>query len=195
MNCNFWSCGSLGKLCFAMSKKALITVFASALLSPVLTHLILQSTRYWRRCCCFLFLPSFCTRLRLLRLLWIVRLWWRGSFSETRFSQGLSLYLVRFWLLLNLIRLLDADSFPLRIDLSISILVLYLVLWSFIFAIKQGFICILGEVLFRLFPMFLFMIMVLCLVMCLRYLLLQPRILMCGVVRGCCIFPLKFRLR
>ena len=178
-----------------MGKKALITVFASALLSPVLTHLILQSTCYRRGWCCFLFLFSFCVRLRFLRLLWIVWLWWRGSFTETWLSQRLSLYLVRFCLLLNLIRLLNTDGFPLRIDLSISILVLCLVLWSFIFAIKQGFVCIFSEVLLRLFSMFLFMIMVLYLVMCPRYLLLQARILVCGVMRRCCIFPLKIRLR
>ena len=178
-----------------MGKKALITVFASALLSPVLTHLILQSARYRRRCWCFLFLFSFCIRLRLLRLLWIVWLWWRGSFTKTWFSQRLSLYLVRFCLLLNLIRLLDADGFPLRIDLYISILVLCLALLSFIFAIKQGFVCIFCKVLLRLFSVFLFMIIVLNLVICPRCLLLQARILVCGVVRRCCIFPLKIRLR
>ena len=149
-----------------MGKKALIAVFASALLSPVLTHLIFQSTRYRRRCCCFLFLLSFRISLRLLRLLWIIWLWWRGSFTETWLSQRLSLYLVRVLLLLNLIRLLDTDGFPLGIDLSIDILVSYLVLRSFIFAIKQGYICILDEVLFRLFSMFLLMILVLYLVMC-----------------------------
>ena len=155
-----------------MGEKALITVFAIALFSPVLTHFILQSTHYRRRYCCFLFLLSFGIRLRLFRLLWIVWLWWRGSFAKTWFSQRLSLYLIWFWLLLNLIRLLDVYGFPLGIDLSISILVLCLVLRSFIFAIKQGFICILGEVLFRLFPMFLLVIMVLRLLMCPWYLLL-----------------------
>ena len=178
-----------------MGEKTLITVFANSFLSPVLTHLILQSTHYGRRRCCFLFYLSLCIRLRLLGLLWIVWLWWRSSFSKTWFGQRLSLYLVRLWLLLNLICLLDTDGFPLWNDLSISILDLWLVLRCFIFAIKQGFICVLGEVLFWLFAMLLFMIMVLRLVLCPRILLLQARILMCSVVGWCCIFPLKIWLR